>query len=874
VDSASTCALNGEPTAERFGGIPTVPGYEIESELGRGGMGVVYKARDVKLDRTVALKIVIGGGHASSAALARFLAEAKAAAAVRHPGIAQVYEFGEHGGLPFLVLEFCPGGTLADKLAGTPLPQTTAAELVERIASAVHSAHTAGIIHRDLKPANVLLAADGSLRVGDFGLARHSNSSSGLTATGAILGSPSYMAPEQAAGSKEIGPAADVYGLGAILYECLTGRPPFRAATPLETMMQVLKDDPVPPTRLVPKLSRDLETICLKCLRKEPRHRYASAEELAADLRRYLEGRPVAARPAGPVEKMWKATRRRPALAGAIAASMFALIAVVGVIVWKNAELLHERNAARDAERDAELARGVAETQREELRGLSERLSAERDAAEQARTRAEARLVIALDAVDRMLVRTAGEKWARNPALQAERRAVLAEAISVYRSFTAEDSADPRVRRQTALAEARIATAYLALADYEKAAVAITNAEQLQTDLTTRFPLEPEFGNDLALTFIQAGHLHILSGRYGPAEVYYTRAAERARQNMALSPNRGDFTLTLAEALTALGHFNSSRGVEESLKYHRQVVDLTRELARKPGASYGAKLFLAIGLMNVAAPEVAAGRSRGAELLAEAEQVLDSLAGQTAPMARWIDSHDYSRAQLFVLQGTILLQRRQPVAALAKIDAGLGVVDSLLAAQPKSFPYQMLKLNALGFRADICGQLNQPEEAKKSLRELIDLSESIAAASPSMVWVRYRYSVQRSLDLVYRMRDGETADLDRRVADLLALLPRERQPDPARNVAADTVRYNVACAYAQAARFGEPADRQMWATKAFESLIALADLGHFTLPGKVALVEKDTDLDPLRDRTDFQQFLARVKGSRPMTAPAPREVIR
>src|SRR5947208_7487868 len=240
-------------------------------------MGVVYRARQTKLNRPVALKMVLAGGHAGPAERVRFLAEAEAIAGVQHPGIVQVYEFGTCGEQPYFALELCPGGSLAAKLAGTPLPPQEAAALVEKIARAVQAAHDSGIVHRDLKPDNVLFAADGSPKVTDFGLARKVEGDSGLTKTGAIMGTPSYMAPEQATGQKDVGPAADVWALGAILYECLTGRPPFRAANALDTVLQVASDDPVPPRKLVPGVPKDLETVCLKCLQKEPGRRYASA---------------------------------------------------------------------------------------------------------------------------------------------------------------------------------------------------------------------------------------------------------------------------------------------------------------------------------------------------------------------------------------------------------------------------------------------------------------------------------------------------------------------------------------------------------------------------------------------------------------------
>jgi WD40 repeat protein/tRNA A-37 threonylcarbamoyl transferase component Bud32 len=308
---------------------PVVPGYEILGELGRGGMGVVYKARHLKLNRVVALKMVLAGGHAGPDDLARFLAEAEAVAALQHPHIVQLYDFGQHEGLPFFTLEFVPGGSLADKLNGTPLPPKEAARAVEQLARGVHYAHGKGIVHRDLKPANVLLAEGGTPKVTDFGLAKRVEVGAGLTATGAILGTPSYMAPEQAGGhGKRVGPAADVYALGAILYECLTGRPPFRAATAVDTILQVLSEEPASVRQLQPGVAADLETICHRCLQKEPAKRYASAADLAEDLRHFQTGEPIRARPVGSAERAWRWCRRNPAVAALLAVAVVSLLTV------------------------------------------------------------------------------------------------------------------------------------------------------------------------------------------------------------------------------------------------------------------------------------------------------------------------------------------------------------------------------------------------------------------------------------------------------------------------------------------------------------------------------------------------------------------
>jgi WD40 repeat protein/tRNA A-37 threonylcarbamoyl transferase component Bud32 len=306
--------------------IPVIPGYEIEGELGRGGMGVVYRAREVRLNRACALKMVLAGAHASPEARVRFLVEAEAVAKLHHPNVVQIHRIGEADGLPFLELEYIAGGTLAAAIAGTPWPARRAAELVEPLARALAEAHGRGLVHRDLKPGNVLLEPDGTPKIIDFGLAKALGAEGGLTATDSVVGSPSYMAPEQAGGNaKSVGPAADVYSLGAILYELLTGRPPFRGATVLETLEQVKTAEPVPPSRLVPRLPRDVETVCLKCLQKDPARRYGSAAALAEDLRRFRAGEPILARPVGAAERAARWCRRNPVVAGLLAALLLVL---------------------------------------------------------------------------------------------------------------------------------------------------------------------------------------------------------------------------------------------------------------------------------------------------------------------------------------------------------------------------------------------------------------------------------------------------------------------------------------------------------------------------------------------------------------------
>jgi len=354
---ADDAPVNIEPVVG-FSAGRTIGEYELLEEIGRGGMGVVFKARQKHLDRLVAVKVLRSGWLARAGELARFRTEAKTVAGLHHPNIVAVHEVGENDGQPYFSMDFVAGRTLEEIARGHPLQPARAARYVKQIAEAIHYAHEHGVLHRDLKPSNVLVDGDDLPRITDFGLAKQLEGDASLTVTGQVLGSPNFMPPEQASpGGAEISTASDVYSLGGLLYQLLTGLPPFLSETITGTLRLVAENEPASPRLLVPTVPKDLETICLKCLQKEPRQRFATAQELAEDLGRFLRDEPIRARPAGTAEKLWRWCRRNRALAAsaAIVAVLLLTVAIGSPIAV--IRIHRERNtAAIEAKKSQQVA--------------------------------------------------------------------------------------------------------------------------------------------------------------------------------------------------------------------------------------------------------------------------------------------------------------------------------------------------------------------------------------------------------------------------------------------------------------------------------------------------------------------------------------
>jgi tRNA A-37 threonylcarbamoyl transferase component Bud32/tetratricopeptide (TPR) repeat protein len=569
-----------------------IDGYDILDELGRGGMGIVYKARERRLNRLVAIKTISESAFASPAQRRRFLAEAEVIARLRHPHIIPIHATGEQEGRPFFSLELADGGSLAQRLAEGPMAARQAAELIEVLARAVQAAHQAGIIHRDLKPSNVLLSGEDTPKIGDFGLAKLLGDDSARTVTGEILGTPSYMAPEQAEGrSRDVGPAVDIYALGAILYQALTGRPPFLGASAMETLKLVVSTEVVPPRRQRSEVPRDLETISLKCLQKEPHRRFPDAGALADDLRRFLDGRPIAARPVGPTGYLLRWCGRNPALA-ASAGALF-LTFLLGTpalsVLWLQARADRDRaeverdRAGRSRDRAIGAIRILVRSEEDTM--LSEELSAYRKSLVNGGLQESLALVRELegdpsaeiqrlDAYD-VLALTQLETGDATAAVATTRK-----AIALAENLVARNPSDPRARHRMAASLQRASTI---LPDDEERRAAARRSTDIERSILVG-TASTDNGDSLglmAMNHYNTGHEHWMKGRRPQALAAFLDARTAIDEAVARG-NRRPGTLALVGRIEL--YLCRAFGLEhdaESLAAGRRAESVFRELIRE-----------------------------------------------------------------------------------------------------------------------------------------------------------------------------------------------------------------------------------------------------------------------------------------------------
>jgi serine/threonine-protein kinase len=795
------CFARSSPATDRAG--ERLGPYRLDEEIGRGGMGVVYRAWDTQLNRLVAVKMIRTPSWATPEALARFRAEAVAAARLQHPNIVQVFETGEHAGRPYVVLEYAAGGNLAQLLTGRPVRPTDAAALVETLARAVHYAHQRGVIHRDLKPANILVVSGGVAsgesspdttqhspltahqpKIADFGLAKVlDDGGETLTETGAVLGTPTYMAPEQARGrGAEVGPAADVYALGVLLYELLTGRPPFCGVTRLDTLRQVTDDPPTPPRRLTRDCPRDLETVCLRCLEKEPARRYASAEVLADELRRFLDGKPILARPVGPLGRAWRWCRRQPWLASLLAA-LTVCAALLGVQWWRA-----ERNAA-DARQHAASAAAHA-TAADQATQEANRLLAEaveqRQRAEDQKKRADARFRTAHGAVRELVVWVSESVLARVPQFQSHRKDLLDRAVRYSEEFVREKADDPtlrfeladlcfksaqvtgdigfkaealdRYRRAAELYDGLLredpanqrylteqghilnnsGTLHESLGDHPRALAAYRAALVVYARLRDANPGDLGYRASIAKTLHNLGKAESDTGEFGPALDHLGQGRAICLELVQAHPSNGTYPLLLADVDTLLGVAYARLGRhDESRDAHDRALRAREELAKKSPNNPELQLALAASYRLIGDQQRHAGRADEAAATLQKALAAVNAAGKINPNLTRLP---LELAATLVDLSEVHRARHRYGEAVAVLQQAATVRERLTRLYPQS----RLHKSALAYtyyRLGVAyGDWGQRGDARKAYTLARDLWEEVARSGPMTPAARFDYS--------------------------------------------------------------------------------------------------------------------------------------
>jgi serine/threonine protein kinase len=861
-------------------GWPTVTGYQILGELGRGGMGVVYKARQRGLNRLVALKMVLAGAHASAQQLSRFNIEAEAVARLQHPNIVQIYEVGEQEGLPFFSLEFVNGGPLDKKIAGMPQPVAEAAQMTEAMARAMHFAHEQGIAHRDLKPANILLTSDGIPKITDFGLAKRLEEiDSSQTRTGTIMGTPSYMAPEQARGEiHSVGPLSDLYTLGAILYELITGRPPFQGASAVETVMMVTSQETLPPSRLQPKTPRDLETICLKCLQKEPAKRYANCFELAEDLRRFQAGEPILARPIGQTERLWRWCKRNPRLAGMI--STISILLVTGFVgsTWAAVTIRQERNQ-KETERQA------AVTAREEA-------DAARKLAQQNELVANSQAELSLETIG-MLIKKVQRQLSKDPGMMSLKRDILQTAMDGLKRVANRAGMEGKMQRSMEDAYFRMGELATEFGESEEALGYFERRHAMTKDDLAAEPNNALLKERLAMACLSLGQFYTDVRRepknsFEPyqeclklrQQVAELTDAEIRRQNEELKPDerlqRLAIRLNLSEAHTRVGltyyflnepaqaepHLVSSLALREALLSELQVSEVCWSLIPNPLAPQTLLAIVAREQNQIEGiGEQRQNLARNYHLIAEIYFKLRNLQKSLAYYAKCAAVREAELAanpkdfrlkgdlgQFYEYYGNVHLQLGDPLEAVPFYDSAIRLIREV-SELDKSVVFKHNLAIALYSRGLAAVRMNDVVGAESFFKDCLRIREELAAKDPT----NYRRKINLMLVLPHCGKHVDAAQLAESLRD-----GREKN----RDFLFDAAKCYAQCASASSKDAVLRPRYQQAALAALEACVAQGYKDSLTL-------ETSPDLDPLRQTAEFKRLLQDVKSRAEAVTKAP-----
>jgi tetratricopeptide (TPR) repeat protein len=916
------------PSAE----LPTgrIGDYEILERIGRGGMGAVYKARQVALNRLVALKILRDGTFADPEELARFRNEALALARLQHPHIVQIHEIGEHQGQPFFSLEFVDGGNLAQKLNGRPLSSRQAAQLVELLTLAVHAAHERGIIHRDLKPANVLLVRSDPLhgvrledgpeeagyfepKITDFGLAKRLDTDRRQTGSGTIMGTPSYMAPEQAAGkNREAGPLADVYALGAVLYEVLTGRPPFQGETPLDTLEQVRSLEPVPPTRLQPKVPRDLETICLKCLHKEPHKRYASAEALAEDLRRFRAGEPIRARPISAWERGVRWAKRRPgvaALVGVNGLTILGLAVTVGLLfaAYREAEgartaTLAERNKAQ---RGWKFYRNSLHEVLNQLKTWAgETKESKGIGPEPLRQKFLETSLDIYDGFPQGLIHPTEVEVERgwtnlwlgevHRALRKhnEAEAAYQQARTIFGRLVADYPGEPAYQHMLAGVLDKLGDFYCDTSQHGRAESVHREELEISERLVKAYPLVPEYQQVWASNYNNRGRVYLATGRLNLARQDFQESLQINQDLVKAFPQVPEYNWQLA-----ISHHNLAviYGIQnqndESIAAYRKALEITQRLVENYRDESDYQWVLACVGTNLGFVYEKASRPESAlGSYEQAVRILQDLVHRHPQVPKYqerLESSYWNRAALYYETGRFDLAKRafQQLRDRGRDRANDGPLQSGDAVHLAQSDLHI---------GHVSRNFGQYGDAVRSYTEVIERLEAVLRTEPLQPDTRHilveaycgRAAVSGKLSRPTEQDLRRARELDdKSQGEIVALVSAlvlacggghakatdEAEKLVSRDAVTGSTFYDAACVYASAATAARRDDKLTpsrredqaahYAHRAVELLQKARGAGFFTDPFSVALLKTDTDLNPLRARDDFQKLLAELEAT-------------